>query len=179
MKFATTLAAGFIAATASLIASPASADFIFLFDENGTGCVANADHVCTTPSPGVLEADPTGRVAGNVLVYTLPDAVGEGDVGIGEFGTGILSDVLTFTNGSLMIFYSEQGGGAAADSGLPVGEFSIGATENADGSFIYNAGVNIYIGESPETVGVPEPITVSLFGAGLAGAVALRRRKKK
>jgi hypothetical protein len=27
--------------------------------------------------------------------------------------------------------------------------------------------------------GVPEPITLSLFGAGLAGAVALRRRKRK
>jgi|SRR5690242_20548012 len=28
------------------------------------------------------------------------------------------------------------------------------------------------------TVGVPEPLTLSLFGAGLAGAVAMRRRKK-
>jgi len=28
-------------------------------------------------------------------------------------------------------------------------------------------------------IGVPEPITLSLFGAGLAGALAIRRRKKK
>ena len=186
MSFRTTLAAGFVAAVAaSLSASPAYA-FAFQFDESGNGCVLNSDSHCETVSNGILGPDPTGRVSGDVLIFTLPDLVGEGDVGIGEFGTNTLSDLLTFTDangslnsiGNLMIFYSEAGGGAAADSGLPVGEFSIGATENADGSFIYNIG-NIYIGESPETVGVPEPITLSLFGAGLAGAVALRRRKKK
>ena len=32
---------------------------------------------------------------------------------------------------------------------------------------------------SHDLKGVPEPVTLSLFGAGLAGAVALRRRKAK
>jgi hypothetical protein len=32
---------------------------------------------------------------------------------------------------------------------------------------------------SPHIASVPEPITLSLFGAGLAGAAAMRRRKKK
>jgi hypothetical protein len=117
-------------------------------------------------------------------VYTLPETVGEGDVGIGEFGTGILSDVLTFTDanggldgfGDLLIFYSALGGGELADSGFPDSDFSIVTNENANGSFTYSVG-NIYIGESPE--GVPEPVTLSLFGAGLVGAAALRRRKKK
>jgi len=31
---------------------------------------------------------------------------------------------------------------------------------------------------SPDSVAVPEPFTLSLFGAGLAGAAAMRRRKK-
>jgi hypothetical protein len=31
----------------------------------------------------------------------------------------------------------------------------------------------------PDPVGVPEPLTLTLFGAGLAGAAALRRRKAK
>ena len=78
MSFKTTLAAGFVAAVAAcLSASPAYALFSFQFDENGNGCVLNVDGRCGTVSNGVLEADPTGRVAGNVLVFTLPDRSGQ------------------------------------------------------------------------------------------------------
>jgi hypothetical protein len=174
MTIVKTLASTFVAAVAaSLICSPAYAQFTFTFDENGNACVGVE---CTPTLVGTLEADPTGRVAGNVLVYTLPETVLPGDVGIAEFGTGVLSDVLTFTNDNQMIFYSELGGGDEADSGLPTGVSFIGATESADGSFTYDVG-NIYLGSSPE--GVPEPVTLSLFGAGLVGAAALRRRRKK
>ena len=63
-----------------------------------------------------------------------------------------------------------------------------------DGFIFYNqGGINLWAdnaqgayGQSwtdivfPNGVGaVPEPITISLFGAGVAGAVAVRRRKKK
>ena len=188
MKFTTTLAAGFVAAMAAcLSASPASAAFILSFDENGNGCLENSDHNCTTPVVGTLEADPTGRVAGDVLVYQLPETVTTGDVGVGDFGTNTLSDVLTFTNangdtsgafdGNLMIFYSELGGSDLADTGFPDQAFTIFVTENADGSFTYSPFPNVYVGSSPE--GVPEPLTLSLFGAGLVGAAALRRRKAK
>ncbi len=37
---------------------------------------------------------------------------------------------------------------------------------------------NIRQGSLPPSNGVPEPLTLSLFGAGLAGAVAMRRRRK-
>jgi hypothetical protein len=184
MTISKTLASMFVAAVATtLICSPAFA-FEITFDENGNGCVDNSDHICTTPLTFTTAPDPTGRVAGDVLIYTLPGDVFEGDVGISDFGTGTLSDVLTFTDangglsgtGDLMIFYSELGGSDLADSGLPGNEFFIGAQENADGTFTYNAG-NIYNGNSPE--GVPEPVTLSLFGAGLLGAATARRRKAK
>jgi hypothetical protein len=184
MTYLKTLGATFVAAVAAtLICSPASA-FEITFDENGNGCLDNSDHICTTPLVSTTAPDPTGRVAGDVLIYTLPSLVLEGDVGITDFGTNTLSDVLTFTDangglsgtGDLMIFYSELGGSDLADSGFPDQEFFIGAAEGANGNFTYNAG-NIYNGISPE--GVPEPITLSLFGVGLVGAAALRRRKTK
>ena len=43
-------------------------------------------------------------------------------------------------------------------------------------SFDYLDDVSVV--EQQATTGVPEPLTLSLFGAGLAGAAALRRRKK-
>lgn len=36
----------------------------------------------------------------------------------------------------------------------------------------------VYAGNIPVRANVPEPITLSIFGAGIAGAVAMRRRKK-
>lgn len=38
---------------------------------------------------------------------------------------------------------------------------------------------NVTIQFRPQAVAVPEPFTLSLFGAGIAGAVAMRRRRQK
>lgn len=51
-----------------------------------------------------------------------------------------------------------------------------GTIQNAGGEF---ADMNIWAYQSGQIVNAPEPITLSLFGTGLAGAVAMRRRKKK
>jgi PEP-CTERM motif len=53
-------------------------------------------------------------------------------------------------------------------------ETSWDAHTNSPGAYV----ANINIG-SAQTFNAPEPITLTLFGAGLAGAAALRRRKKK
>ena len=90
------------------------------FDENGHGLINTGSGFVS--DPGNLAADPTGRVGGLVLIYTLDPAqlVGNGDVRVWEDypGATILSDVISFTdaNGNLtgitadrMIYYSEGG----------------------------------------------------------------------
>ena len=55
------------------------------------------------------------------------------------------------------------------------------------GGLAANGGIGIFSLEEPASIGsititsegVPEPITLSLFGAGLFGAAALRRRRRK
>jgi len=56
--------------------------------------------------------------------------------------------------------------------------FGNGGNAGLKDSLFFTAGLN---GEEDGLVGflhVPEPVTLSVFGAGLAGIAALRRRKK-
>jgi hypothetical protein len=92
------------------------------FDENGNGSWNGQTMT------GVLASDPTGRLAGNVLVYSMPDGivVQPGDVAVfdqsfnGDPGdpSNVLSDVVTFT-GNKIVLYSLAGGTDLADTGLP------------------------------------------------------------
>lgn len=104
-----------------------------------------------------------------------------------------LSDVLVFANtgsgyvDTITLFSFDDGG--VAPPGLPdltslthIGNF----TEDANGLVQFSPVLvtggpsttdTINISSPPEAT--PEPLTLSLFGAGLAGAVAMRRRKKK
>ena len=82
--------------------------------------------------------------------------------------------------------------GTAAFPGLTNGDLSSGPwhhyftgysplsllAESTGGFDVVIGGVGGSITD-PGPVGVPEPLTVTLFGAGLAGAAALRRRKAK
>ncbi len=125
------------------------------------------------------------------LTFTLPETVAEGDVAILEEGGSIVGDGLRFgggINGQLdnqMQFYSLKGGGELADTGFPsnfntpTNPALIGATENADETFHYDAGQgdNQYYGVSGE---VPEPSRIIALlgcaGMGLIGLVWRRRR---
>ena len=68
-------------------------------------------------------------------------------------------------------------GCALADPNYGKGVFALGAGSHSL-TGIFNG--DISFGDGALIVReVPEPVTLSLFGAGLAGAVAMRRRKKK
>jgi len=181
-----------VSATFALMAGlaiPAHAIFSLEFDEYGNGTRQDA----TNPgfgvnNPGYLALDPTGGVAGLVLIYDLPNFVNDGDVGFIENATsGALSDVLRFyrdANTSHMIFYSDiDGDGAPADSGLPT-QFSgnFFTLPEVNGLCILNYAFpndNQYIGHSDGRVFTPEPITMSLGIAGIGLFMRRRANSKK
>jgi hypothetical protein len=68
-------------------------------------------------------------------------------------------------------------------NGNSIAPDNVYAGEVGDDLVVAGTGSQGQVGNSPLNQGgtstnVPEPITLSLFGAGLAGAVAMRRRKK-
>jgi hypothetical protein len=176
----------------------AASIFILKFDENGNGSIS-INGAPAVALHGVMMADPLE--GGMSLTYMLPVTVANGDVGVVEpnsaFGT--LSDMLRFTdaNSNLtgitadrMIYYSEldpsqvQGGPGTdlADRVFQVRSSNVTTVREVgpegNNSFQYGSVVGgnpVYIGISD----VPEPATMTLFGAGVLGMAgyALRRCK--
>lgn len=98
----------------------------------------------------------------------------------------VLSDVVVVTSDGATLYSFDDGG--VAPVGFPgfdsIGSLLGSATEDVTGFATFGEGfdgqgccdiINVY---SPSEA-TPEPITISIFGAGLVGAVAMRRRKKK
>lgn len=101
-----------------------------------------------------------------------------GDLLVGDFGDGTINayDPVSFAfEGQLLDL---QGNPLSIDGLWDLG-FGNGANAGSKQSLFFTAGPN---GEQDGLFGfvhVPEPFTLSVFGAGLAGVAAIRRRKKK
>jgi hypothetical protein len=183
---------GFTLAVAS---STSFAQFTFTIDEFGVGSFGGAN------VPFTIGPDPSGGVAGPVLIYTLPFAVVPGDVILSEPGLPPTpdSDVIRFwnptgINQTEVIFYSDfsttDPADAPADVGLPTQFFNpiriteVGPEGNNGAVYVANLGLpgstsapvqyNI-ISDTP----VPEPGTGALLlsGVGLLFGIMRFRRK--
>jgi len=171
---------------------------IFTFDENGNISMNGGPD--PVPVPYTVAPDPSGGVAANVLIYTLPFQVTPGDVALLEPGqpSSAPSDIVRFftpstANFSYIIFYSDIEAGEPntdlADSGLPVSpnafpipevgpEGNNGATWNPVPGQPGSAptGVNIQYNIISD---VPEPGSLALLAGGIGILLGMNRFRQR
>ena len=179
---------GFTLAVAS---STSFAQFTFTIDEFGVGSFGGA------VVPSTIGLDPSGGVAGPVLIYTLPFAVTPGDVILTEIFNGPNSDIVRFwnptgINQSEIIFYSDfsttDPADAPADVGLPTQLFTpiriteVGPEGNNGAVYLPTPGMPSSTSAPMQyniISDVPEPGTGALLlsGVGLLFGIMRFRRK--
>jgi len=155
--------------------------------------------------PSILAPDPSGAIAGNVLIYLLPFGVTPGDVLLTEPGqpAPAFSDVLRFwnpagnPNQSELIFYSDFSSAdpadAPADVGLPaqlqvntININEVGPEGNNGALYAANPGMPGADFSGVPTqyniisdAAVPEPGTAALLVGGLGLLAGIKRYRQK
>jgi hypothetical protein len=141
----------------------------FAFNLNG-GLTGLAISSWSTPVGGSYT-----NSQGNGGTFSLNTATGGDNTGFGHFNVA-LDD--TAGNGSSQGYFGDLLFTLYRPAGLDTGDFT---AFSADLSNNINSGVTGSQGWSegvdPPSTDVPEPLTMSLFAAGLAGMAGLRRRK--
>jgi hypothetical protein len=175
-------------------------------DENGNGTINGFAGLESLPS--TLQSDPGPGGLASVLAYSMlnPPGLTAGDVLLTD--NGVTLDVIRFNpsetcvdqSTGCLVFYSDNidGFDSIGDTSSPPGAFYTNVisipelgTESNNGAFytptvgepgfVAGAAVPVTYDFISDGSGapVPEPMTLSLFGAGIVGAVAMRSRKTK
>jgi len=142
----------------------------FAFNLAGTGALGIS---FTTPAGG--------HYTHGIVTETLSlNTLGGGNTPFGNFGVAIDD---TAGNGSGngyfgdLLFTLTRVGGLSTDDFIGNDQGVFFSADLSDGR---NTGAQAWsVGIDPPSTDVPEPVTMSLFGAGLAGAFLARRRKKQ
>jgi PEP-CTERM motif len=179
-----------LAALLLFVTRPATATTITV-DENANGFVDS------TRITGFIGNDPGPGGLTGVLIYNLPFAGVQGDVGLTDAAEGGLTlDYLRFNGNGTLIFYSDNLGGAdsLADTASPPLAFytnllripEVGPEGNNGAFYTPTAGqpgfnpasaVTYHFVSDGTANPVPEPATLALLGTG--ALVGLLRRKRR
>jgi hypothetical protein len=164
-------------------------------DEFGQGSVLFPSNAPVTTT-GSLQADPGPGGLANALTYNLlgPPGLVAGDLFIFDQGTSLLSDVVRFNPAGTspgylasLVFYSQPGGGALADTGFPASSYAnfINLFESLAGDLFYSPtagqpgfvpGFSVTYHIISDGVTVPETgATLPILGCGVAGLLITRR----
>jgi len=138
---------------------------VAIFDENGGLVRSFTDSNLAAPWGATIAPAGFGVFANDLLVGNF--SFGESEINAYDLLTGAFQ-------GSIAIDTGNNSPGGLWDIG-----FGIGGSNGDPNTLYFTDGLNGETGGLFGAITVPEPLTLSLFGAGIAGMTALRRRKKR
>lgn len=155
---------------------------------SGAGAPTTINSSCTVESCTIDVLDPATASGSSLGGVAAP-------IDILDQGGSVISDTLDashqnflsgFTGGYVVTFTSDTdevsglgiftSGNSLIEDGTVQNPFTITWNDNT-GAIVGTATIQ-FQSDVETTTGVPEPLTISVFGAGLAGAMAMRRRRK-